>query len=1211
MTITQPNEKKGRIEGDLATEHALASSDSMLHKNYGHAQRGAQQHFSPIEASQLALAVLGPHCTVLDPQAGDGSLLQAFQSFRRFGVELDGDQIENATEAQRSYEAIHADIQHVFPLLQRALLPAPKAIVSNPPFGLMWSDPTYKDGAQVGSALLTLYYINRLLADHGQFVFLCGRDRFYRELAPKPEARGIYCAIDCPDLFDDVELPSTIAFGIKPTSDERVTPTIERREVMRDSLDLAVRWVEEQRPDDEFGLTQPRDACFTSWKDAFPAIQREYSRRTDERVKTREFDLGLVGKERLDCQPSAYATLLLNEGGDLHFVKTLHNQSIHYFTQNEAAWNRLVVLEREGTIRIDPRVTAHVTEELHDAHRIVCPLYPLKPQQRLGFLTEHNQIVCKLADPGRGFEAGESYELFLDSATIQTQEERPEQNRKTLEMEVRTYHRYRKALRIRIDDQYFVDDEQQGQADIRYLTDHFEIPDPGDVGTRYPEETLQMLAAIEKIETEKIIPNTTAAGEPRRYRPFQKQDLARLLVKRSGILAWEQGLGKTIGGGTFAEACVAELGAKDQVLIITPQDLIPQWRRELRLYLGREVTLIKSHAQAKEIAKHLRMGGTGWYITYYEALSVAKTRGTKLLPADIVVQTQRSTETVPGGRSYDPDTHEPGEWIPEHDVTITKELVAAEFCPNCLSDSGSGWNGRTCRGTIKPGILNGQHESRERACDYVHYEQRVKPMAALLTTAFRKGVILIDEMTMVKGDEAMRSKTIRGLRAKHKLGLTGTPVKNFIPDAFWLLWYALGNASSRFPYDYQGGKTRFENDFAVVEYRMKDSKKANRKVLPEVTNLSMLWKLLCSSIIRRRTEETGESMVPMRVHEVEAPLGVTQARFANHWLKHFPDFFAHKFPTHNLVRAGLVDVWAPMIGLQPKLDYAATLPEADPDWPWTQIEVSNWTPANLKVLEITMALVRQGRKVLVGSNLKLYARWVTEQLETKGVKAIHLLDSSDNTADPRARATRVHAFQADNTQVLCAGIKALRLGHDLQAASAVVINGLEWAYDDFAQFTRRVRRLTSKKSIDLYVVLPVGTLTDRKWNVLGQKSDAADLALDGRLTEYQEETVSEKDIIQEMIDRGIPVTGDEVDEHHVQKVWRDIPSINRYTAAPELLGDTGEHEPQEVVVHFPGGRQVTLDLPPIPEDFFDDTGQASMFDDELASFDSQETADAA
>ena len=87
------------------------------------------------------------------------------------------------------------------------------------------------------------------------------------------------------------------------------------------------------------------------------------------------------------------------------------------------------------------------------------------------------------------------------------------------------------------------------------------------------------------------------------------------------ILSWEQGGGKTLGAAGYALGAVRN-GARDQVLFLVPQDLIPQYRADIFENLGIEVAHITSPAQAREVARHLGAGEAGWYIVHYEVLSL-------------------------------------------------------------------------------------------------------------------------------------------------------------------------------------------------------------------------------------------------------------------------------------------------------------------------------------------------------------------------------------------------------------------------------------------------------------------------------------------------------------------------------------------------------------------------------------------------------------
>lgn len=1194
-TAENKNQKGSKLEGGAISDEVLASSESVHDK-------GLQQFYTPPEAAGLIMKVVGSRVCALDLTAGDGSLLQAFDRQYRYGVEIDPDQIENATEADRGYNSIKGDVQHVYTLLRNAG-PEWPAIVINPPFGLRWQDPCYKDNRQVNSTVLTFVYASRLLANNGQLVLISGLNRFYREIAPLDEAKDLfYAVIECEDLFPGTREPAVIAFGMHP--DLRATGELPEafatRKLSRDMIDLAGTWVIEQR---EKHKTSYSDVADRSWysdhTDLFSAIQKEYDRRTGERVKKdREWDAMLGDAGKIQFLPSSYAVEALKKLGGYDEIRYLHGQSLNYFVQAEKLWLKMQSYKEAGCITIQPEFEKKVDEIVGDIRKELVPLYDIKPQQALGFLLDTETLKCIRDAPEDRFVKGEHYRVTCRTKTIIDNESRVVESKKNPgEYTTKQFKIQKKVMEIRLFGQTanktILDGGGEASENIKWLVDHFEIPNPGSVATAHPNE----INAIE--EKVQVILDEFAANSlkyeakhksltPYSHRPFQKRDISRLLFKGSGLLSWEQGLGKTLGGLMFARGTQVVHNAQDATLIVTAKDLIPQWSREIERFMGVKPTLIKTHAHAKEVSKHLRMGGTGIYITYYEALSIVGTRNKNALLPTVTVREWQERRLVAGtdryGQFYFDDDEEgtstlkatPGE-DGEHEYrvqipltkarptapegrtarygyvrptyeNVTKKLTSRELCPQCEADLRNGWNGIYCESKNDKG----------EKCGYTHYAVRLKPIASFLSTAFAKGTIILDEITLIQGQYSKRSIALRGLRAKHKLGMTGTPIKNFIGQAFWLLWWCLGNGTRRFPYEYDGGYITFENDFSVVEWQIDGGRKSSRKALPEVTNLSKLWRLLSSSIIRRRKEETGENLVPIFYHEIRCPMGMAQAEQTNAWLKNFPAFFAEKYPEAPIVKAGMHKIMAPMLGLNWKLDYTCTVPAKDPDFEWTGVYgVSNFTPANLRVIELAMSLAKEGRKVLIGSNLVSTSEWIAEQLIGKGVKAEHILDGDGTTVNPEERAKRVYSFQTSDVQVFAAGVNAIRLGHNLDAADAVIMHGLDWSFDTMDQFIARVHRLTSKNPIDVFVVLPAlekqETITTRKWGMLGMKADAIDFALDGRLVAKREQTITEAEVIRELMERGMIATDECVDEVSVELAWNEVKQLDEYEVIEGMI----------------------------------------------------------
>lgn len=1135
-------EKHGGLFGGALTDEALDSSRKVLQGSRGNknATVGLQQWFSPPEAARLIHAVVGPSNAVLDPTAGSGALLEPFAEGSRYGIEIDRDHALDS-----GYLSVPGDAQRVVPMMRAAGLKWP-AVVLNPPFGLLWRDPAHAKG-EVSSTLLAFLWAVDLLAPFGQGAVISGRDRLFREVLPREEAKGVYAVVEVDGpLFDSsVAIPCAIAFFVKPEdlregSSHDLGP--ERFAARKDELIGLSGLVREARMR-SVRHTSAYVADARAHREGFVAVAQENARRRSVEAgkrKERLYDVALRG-QKISALPSAYARLALQkaDGNALREVQLLHGQHVRYFGQNGRAWRQLADLEGRGLITLDPALRGSAEQVMEEALLVSTPLFPVRPQMRLGWLADLDRIPCIKDDPARGFVAGEEYPLRTASK-VETRKEERVVEKKNGDPELRRFEIERRLLEVRIGDHSF----DEGPENILYLTEHFEMPDPGCVATRYPEQVARNLAVIEEIEAEvreNYARYMRRQGkhdfEPFSYKGFQKDHMSRLLTKRRGMLAHDPGLGKSLMSMTLAEATV-RMGAKNQVLFGAPQDLLDQWQAYAEMFFGRRFEVIRTPVEARRVGQRVRAGEEGWWITHYEALSLIG-RKKELLPErpldHRVALAQRLFDYKYEKRrraGLDPAA-ELGRLRPTGPTT-------ADACPECRADTVYGWNGEVC--------------SR---CGYVHRKLLVKPAYSHLTTAFRDGVTVIDEISEIRGDDSLRSKSVRALaRGPHKYGLTGTPLSNYISDAFYGLWWCLGGSSAAFPYAYGAeGKRAFENDFCVAEYTMgresdrEEHLRKRRKLLPRITNVSQFWRLAQPGISRCRKEQTGEPLVPKTYHPIRVPMGVKQREMHAFWMQNFAAYFIDRNPDHPLVKLGLVDRWQASLGQRWRLEHAATLPAADaPTREWPQAiaslgEVSNWTPANLKALEVAYAHAAKEEKVLIGSDLILTGRFIADELVKKGVRAVHITEERAGkvgTKNPRQRAREVAEFTRGDAQVLCSGIAAMKLGHNLDCASTVLISGLPESYMALIQFLERVHRITSKKPVSVYVILPRRSLAETKWDLLREKGGTSDLAFDGELHVQPEVPVDWHEVLGEMKRRGIGATGEEVLEADVEAEWAKV-----------------------------------------------------------------------
>jgi hypothetical protein len=199
-----------------------------------------------------------------------------------------------------------------------------------------------------------------------------------------------------------------------------------------------------------------------------------------------------------------------------------------------------------------------------------------------------------------------------------------------------------------------------------------------------------------------------------------------------------------------------------------------------------------------------------------------------------------------------------------------------------------------------------------------------------------------------------------------------------------------------------------------------------------------------------------------------------------------------------------------------------------------------------------MKLVASGRKVVVGSDTPKAVEFIAEALRARGVKTV-CLSKGGKSLSPKERPELIVEFQNGDAKALCASMRSIEMGHNIDAASAMVVHGLTWDYKTFHQFENRIHRWSSKRPVDIFIVLPGEerhTLTGRKWGVLKDKTAGIAKALHGEFDLIEDEKPNTEAILNDLIKHGIPTTGKEVQEAQVKAGFDRMPHISAFERDP-------------------------------------------------------------
>lgn len=808
-------------------------------------------------------------------------------------------------------------------------------------------------------------------------------------------------------------------------------------------------------------------------------------------------------------------------------------------------------IESKSPWRVDPRLVDAIHKALADYNSVRAPLYPLPHIQRLGYIEEQDTILCTrdLYHPENGrplYKAGGSYALSARTVTVERDGKRPNVEG---EMEDLLYTGAELATWIEADDgsQYTFlearlrspgvrvtdvrpDNEKPGNNTkrqqltkktdidaipkmridftIQDLAEHFHIPEVPDISTARPDLYQQNLKELLLIES--LMAEGGKFSPPMVYKKFQREDYARLACTNGAICAHEPGLGKTWACFTIPllkvgfETCAGKIRPLRPVLIVAPGDLHDQAIEEAKSIFGISVTRLDSQATFLRLSR-LQPGGIrsldpGFYITSFHQLAVNGVEPPPLVAKEVTRDGETEIKMVP----------EPTCGIFKYELNSQIHLDEPASRIKCIHSPS---------------------------------------LADLCCSVF--GCVMVDEATRMKSDDALIARAVRMLNSEYKFALTATPIKNRVPDIFWLAWWTAGaslSASARFPYDVRS-KEQYSNTFCVSETNLTAQARAEeiarlmrrkvngrfKKLTPQACNIHRLWKLMAPIVLRRRKKDIGEQIAPKKNHIIRVPMATAQAEVYRQLIEWEPPDKNGRIATGKVLTAlrqaaaaphlpEICNAWHDAIAQQivlGKRDYTPPFPA-----------VSLHTPKNHAVLNLIARNIDARQQTILFSPFNEPLDNFQFLLELCGIPSIIM----DGRTTPKKRGPLAAEFKKgppvlpvhksirnphatipnpndywhpDNFEfhknpdpskypVLLAG-ECMTEGHNFFRCSNAIVYAYPWALDKLLQFIDRIHRIISPYPVNVYRLIADGSIDRKMESQIDEKEDAAELILDGHL----------------------------------------------------------------------------------------------------------------
>ncbi|MGF1548172.1 MAG: SNF2-related protein [Thiotrichales bacterium] len=324
--------------------------------------------------------------------------------------------------------------------------------------------------------------------------------------------------------------------------------------------------------------------------------------------------------------------------------------------------------------------------------------------------------------------------------------------------------------------------------------------------------------------------------------------------------------------------------------------------------------------------------------------------------------------------------------------------------------------------------------------------------------------LILDEAQAIKNPKAFTTQAISGLKAKHKLCLTGTPMENHLGELwsiFEFLMPGLLGTQDRFqrlfrrPIEQLGdGDRGTQLRKRIQPFLLRRTKRQVASELPEKVEM------IRSIALEGRQRDLYESVrlaMDKKIREVIGKQGLARS--------------------HIMILDALLKLR--QICCDPrlvKLDRARQVT----------------TSAKLEMLlEILPEMVEEGRKILLFSQFTSMLSLIEAELERLRIRYSKL------TGQTRDRDRAVDAFQHGDAKVFLISLKAGGVGLNLTAADTVIHYDPWWNPAVEQQATDRAHRIGQDKTVFVYKLITENTVEDRML-VLQQKKQALADAVHGK-----------------------------------------------------------------------------------------------------------------
>jgi len=339
-------------------------------------------------------------------------------------------------------------------------------------------------------------------------------------------------------------------------------------------------------------------------------------------------------------------------------------------------------------------------------------------------------------------------------------------------------------------------------------------------------------------------------------------------------------------------------------------------------------------------------------------------------------------------------------------------------------------------------------------------------------------------------------------------------MKGYVTDIFWTAGWLLGFGSPLWPFPYRGGSARFLQQFGTYKYITKEYadtlEVGRRKLIPSVSNLNRLWKLLSPVSIRRLKADFLTDLPPKHRHVHWLPPSGKHDLLIGHVAGAMKEVFDRELrkadPYMGAISAALwwgcyvascpnehgalhfAGAWGHMVnvGELSPVEAKAILDQMRLQGAYQQakpgLEVAYDFNKVGKALEIIEEIEAAGEKAIVFTSLRGLYRTLAAAFRDRCIAFVGVAG-----VGTRKRNDVVRAFETSDATVLLAGTGTLNRGVTVNGANHVLILNLEWSPETTLQAEDRCHRPGQTRQVHVHYLLSSHTVDEQMYDLVDQK----------------------------------------------------------------------------------------------------------------------------